>query len=321
MADKNSEKTKKTEAPDSANSIEGLLRSQLSNIIAMVARKINIAQLAAASGNIRDIDIDKIVLGEAKIDKVTLQGTTAGIHSGSAFLQNVKIILELKLTLDWWVDVWVYDDSGTESLGSMWFPIPVGNVHVPSLEDIDLTIPSLSVEDISVDIAPITNLDLGGGSFDGLDAKETTLPAAGFQLSGLGLGNFSLSNLSVPKTSTKEATIDRFQPDSDLVLPGAAVSQLQVPSAAAGNIQSGAIAIDGVATKRGVSVNFGIFGFTFWIQPVAHMSIGSMLLQDVTFSANINKVDIENVTVPIDIRGIRLKDIDLNQVDVNNISG
>ncbi|MBD3185144.1 hypothetical protein GF312_22885 [Candidatus Poribacteria bacterium] len=318
MADK---KIKKTENVMASNDLDSLLRERLSDIIAVVARKINIMQLAAASGTIRDIDIDKVVLGEAKIDKLILQNTTAGVHSGNAFLQDVKILLELKLSLDWWIDIWVYDDSGTENLGSLWFPISVGNVQVPSLENIDLTIPSLSVEDVNANIKPITNLDLGGGSFDDLDAKETTVPADGFQLSGLGLGNFNLSNVNVPRTSTKEAKIERFQPNSDLVLPGAAVSQLQVPAASADNIQSDAILIDGVATKRGISVNFGIFGFTFWVQPVAHMSIGSMLLQDVTLSANIDQAMIESISVPIDIRGIVLKDVELRQINVNNISG
>lgn len=300
---------------------EDLLKGRLPDIIASVSRKINIAQLAAGSGTIRDIDIDKVVLGEAHIDKVILEGTKAGIHSGSAFLQNVRVLLELKLSLDWWVDVWVYEDSGTESLGSMSFRLPIGNVQVPSLEDIDLSIPSLSVDNLSADISPISNLDLKGGTFNELDARETKLPASGFQLNGLGLGNFSLSGVQVPKTTTKEATIDRFRPNSDITLPGAQISQIQIPSAVAGTIQSGPIDVDGVATRRGVGVNFGIFGVTFWVQPVAHINIDSLTLQDVSLSAAINQAKIENVTIPVDIRGIKLKDIEINQVEINNITG
>ena len=321
MEKKGVRKGERAEGPDMKKSVEAYLQSQLPGIFRALARKITIPQLIAASGSISDIDINKIILGEAKIDKVTLQDTSATVQSGSAYLQNVRINLELKFTLDWWVDIWVYSDSGTEDLGSIWFPVSIGDVRVPSLEDIHLSIPSMTTQNIKANMPPISNLDLKAGNFTNLQATETTIPADGFQLSGLGLGNFSLSNLQVPKTFTREASLQQFQPQAELVLPSAQMTQVSIPSASANNIQSNAIALDGVASKRGLSISFGIFGVTIWVQPVAHMSIGSMVLSDVKISALVNQARIENVRIPVDIRGISLKGIEIRELNINNMQG
>ena len=68
------------------------------------------------------------------------------MHAGSAFLENVRILLELRLSVDWWYDIWVWDDHGTQGLGSLSFAIGIGNVAVPSLHDINLAVPQATVD-------------------------------------------------------------------------------------------------------------------------------------------------------------------------------
>ena len=91
---------------------------------------------------------------------------------------------ERRLSVDWWYDIWVWDDSGSQGLGSLSFAIGIGNVAVPLLRDIDLAIPRATVTDASLNVAPIQNLDLAG-RLRGLRIDDTQLPASGFGLSGL----------------------------------------------------------------------------------------------------------------------------------------
>jgi len=99
------------------------------------------------------------------------------------------------------------------------------------------------------------------------------------------------------------------------------VGQIKFPSSNVANIQTTAgVAFQGIASRRGVGANLGIFGFTFWITPVAYINIGSMLLSNVSISGAVNSASVQNVSVPVDIQGINLKTIDILQLDVNSIS-
>lgn len=296
------------------------LLARLQAVVQGVARKINITKLAAASGAIRNLEVDRIVLGDATIEQLILQNTSATLHSGKAYLSNVRTVLELRFTLDWWVDVWVYSDSGTENLGSMYFNVNVGDIQVPSLQNINMAIPTITVNGVHATIPPITNLDLGGAALSNITVLNTVAPSDGFQVNGLGVGSMTLSEVDIPKTSTSQATVDQFVPNSQLLLPTASVNNLQAPSTAAGNIQSGNILMDAVTDKRGIPLNFGIFGLTIWVQPVAHMNIQAMVLQNVGLSATVGQGIIKNVRVPLDVQGVKINGIDLGGVQVAGVS-
>jgi hypothetical protein len=307
--------------PQLSPQVTAALQQHLPIVLAGLTRKINIAQVLAAAGQITDIEVDKIVLGSAHIGQLTLNGTSLNLSSGSAFLRNVRIVLELQFSLDWWYDIGIAHGSGTDNLGSVSFGINVGDVLVPSLNNIPLTIPNLTATNVAADIAPITNLDLAGGGFTGLNAMNATIPADGFQLSGLGVGSVSISNGQVPRTLVEKVSIQDFKPNGNIVVPSLQLGPVQLPSANAGDIRTGAaIAFDGIASKRGLSANLGIFGITIWVTPIAHISIGSLDLQGVSIAGSVNQATVLNVSVPIDIRGINLKTINIGQIDVNNIT-
>lgn len=309
------------EKADVLKNVESVLEARLPGIFRQLGRQIGVSQLLVKSGLFRDLDIDKVILGQAHIDKLVLQSASASLHSANAFLQDVRISLEIKLTVDWFIDLAVFSDSGTENLGSLFFNIPVGNVQIPSLSNIDLTIPTVTVENVNANITPIVNLDLNGGQFEKATASQTVVPSDGFQLNGLSLGNFTLSSLQVPGVSTSEAKVQRFLPNRDIVIPGAQLSQLSVPNTTVNNIQSNNIAFDGIASRRGLGFDIGFLGVTVFVTPIAHMLIGSMLFQDVNLSATVNQARIENIQVPVDIRGITIKGIELVDVNVKDISG
>jgi hypothetical protein len=75
-------------------------------------RSIDVAQLLVGSGTLGSLHVQDLTVGAATVDRLVIQGISAGIHSGSAFLQNVRFLLELRLSVHWWYDVGLWSDSG-----------------------------------------------------------------------------------------------------------------------------------------------------------------------------------------------------------------
>ncbi len=293
------------------------------DVIAQALRTIDIAQIGAVSGTAGSLGVDRIELGEAVIDRLVIQGVHASIQAGTTLLQDVRFVLELRLSVDWWYDFgWLGSGGGTVGLPSISFGLTLGNVLVPSLDDINLSVPSVTVNDAGAVIAPVTNLNLGGAQFHDLRVDDTQLPSAGFGLSGMQLGAVSVDNVGFPAASSRRLSIGDFTPDSPLRLPAAEVTGIEIPSAQIPNVVSqGAVDIENAqATRRGVRLSLGLFGFTFWVQPVFDIHIGQLTLTDVTAAASIDRLRLEDVSAPITVRGVKMGDLQLEQLTVNQIS-
>jgi len=296
------------------------LRQHLPQLFDALVKKINIAQILAESGTVGNVSVGEVAVGNVVVDALTLHNTTANLKSGNAFLENVGMTIELRFKLHWWFDIGIYSDSGDEDLGSLSFSMNVGNVAVPSLADIHMTIPTVTVNNVAAQVNALKNLDLGGAAFNKLKVLKTTLPAAGFGLTGMALGSLGLSGLGVPDVASDQASIDGFKPNQTVVLPGASIGSVAIPSTSIPDVQSGAFGIDAQATSRGLKVDFGIFGFTFWVTPIVHMHIGSMTLHDLGLSANVGSIDVQNIHVPLDVKGITLKTLKLHNLTVTDVS-
>jgi hypothetical protein len=296
------------------------LKQHLPQLFDALAKKINIAQILAESGTVGKVTVDRVSVGNVLVQSLTLKNTQANLASGNAYLEDVGMTLELRFKLHWWFDIEIYSDSGDEDLGSLWFSMHVGNVAVPSLANIQMNIPTVTVNNVGAQVNPLQNLDLGAAAFQKLAIKKSTLPTAGFTLSGLALGSLNLSGLGVPAMQSNEVTIQAFKPNQTVVIPSASLGNISIPSTAIPDVKSGGIDIDAVASSRGLKVDFGIFGFTFLVTPVVHMDIGSMTLHDLGLSASVENIDVANVHVPLDVKGITLKTLHLDDLTVNDVS-
>jgi hypothetical protein len=288
-----------------------------------MSQTINIATVTAASGTLADIKIGKIVLGGLTIGQLSLQGTAVDIKSGSAYLTSVQILITLDFTFDWWYNIGFFSGSGSDNLGSLGpIPLDLGDVSIPALSNIPLNIPNIVFSNITAAVAPFTSVDLGGANFTGLTATTIVVPKSGFTLTGLGLGNVSVSSVTVPEATVAQVSVTDFQPKASIVLPSATLGPLNLPSGSASDIQTtAAINIpDATATSRGLSINLGVFGGTIWVTPVAQVSIGSLVLHGVTLSASVAQAVLANIGVTVDVQGIDLSTVDISQVDVSNIT-
>lgn len=289
----------------------------------LVTHTISVAQLQVASGQIGDIEIDKIAPGQAQVGRLTLGGTSLTINSGSAFLHNVRFLLQLQFTLGYWYNLgFGISGSGSDDLGTIAIPFNVGNVLVPTLNNIALGIPSLSATNVTAGIAPIVNLALGGGGFTGVEADAVTIPSGGFQLGGLGLGAVSIASVQVPDALVGKVSIADFTPTGNIVVPSVQLNNIELPSASAADIQSTApIAINNIeASAQGISADFGIFGVSIMVTPIINTFIGSLELTGVSIAGSVAQAEIQNISVPIVISGINLKTITIGAIDVSNIT-
>jgi hypothetical protein len=296
------------------------LRQNLPQLFDALVKKINVAQILAQSGTVGNVTVGEVTVGNVVVDSLTLHNTQANLTSGNAYLENVAMTIELRFKLHWWFDIGIYSDSGDEDLGSLSFGMNVGNVAVPSLANIQMTIPTVTVNNVAAEVNALQNLDLGGASFSKLKVTKTTLPTAGFSLSGMALGGLNLSGLGVPSVASEQASIDEFKPNQTVVLPGASLDAVAIPSTSIPDVQSGAFGLDAQASSRGLKVDFGIFGFTFWVTPIVHMHVGAMTLHDLGLSANVGSIAVQNVHVPLDVKGITLKTLKLDNLTVTDVT-
>lgn len=293
-------------------------------LVTQAMRTIDIAQVLAASGTIGSLKVGQIQLGEAVIDRLVIRDLTTGIHSGRALFDNVRTVTRVQVIVDWWYDVFLDEGSGRETLTSPLIPLEVGNLMVPSLQDINLSVPALTVEGAQATVAPIANLDLGAARFADVKVNGTSLPAAGFGLSGLELGTLTLSDLGVPATLTRSVSLGEFRPDAPIRLPAVEVTGVKVPAAEAPSIRSNSpVNVFGLQPQNPYPVgglDFGIFGFSIGVRPIIDLQIGVLTLDEVTLRAEIGGLRVEGVTTPVTVRDVQLGDVALQQVTVKQIT-
>ncbi|MCK9294799.1 MAG: hypothetical protein M0P70_06910 [Desulfobulbaceae bacterium] len=315
------ENIKTTESQPAAQELTAALQKSVGPILAQLFKKIKINQVRAESGSIADLDVDKVILGDATINKIILTGTSAKLKGAQAFLQNVRMVLQLKFTLQWKVDLgWLGSWDGTNDLGSLPFGMDLGNISIPSLANIDMNIPSMSVDNVKAQLSPINNLDLAGARIKKISARETEIPAEAFGLSGIGIGSASIKNLSVPKTATEAVSIEEFTPNAAVVLPGVELANVQIPSARVDNVNTGGFNFMAQASSRSIGADLGILAIKLIVTPIVHMDVGTMTIQDVVLAATASKLQVQDIQLPVTIRGINLKNMVLQTVDIGEIA-
>jgi len=294
----------------------------LADLVATALRSVDISQVFLGGGTIGSLRVQDIGIGAATVDRLVVQGITAGVHSGSAFLQNVRILLELRLSVHWWYDVGLWSDSGDQGLGSLSFALGIGNVAVPSLSDINLAVPSATVTGASLNVAPVQNLDLGSAALRDVRVDDVKLPASGFGLEGLQLGAVTIASVGAPDATARSLSVAELAPSGALRLPAVEVGNIRVPAAQVPNITSqGAVDIaNAQATRRGVELDLGVIGFTFWVAPVVDIHIGTLILSNVSLSAAIDRLRVEGVSLPVTVHGVSAGDLRFEQLTVNQIS-
>lgn len=294
---------------------------RLGMAIGQTYKKVRIDQVNIQSGATTNIDIDKILLGTATINHIKINGLSADLRNGEAFLKDVRTVIELNFSIEWKIDLgFIGSWSGNDALGSISIPFTVGNLSIPALNDIQLYIPTIDIPGINALMAPIDNLHLGNTKITGIAASATELPNLGFALNGLGVGSASVTGINIPNTNTKKATIQDVSPENHILLPQASLRELEIPETRVQDIASPAFGTTVVASDRKLTADFGILAVTIKVTPTVHLNVGSMTISDVDLYAMANEVNLENISLPVSVRGIKIDNIDLKEINVNQIT-
>ncbi len=297
--------------------------SLASALAAAVMKRIELPTFTAASGSAAAVHIGEIRLENASVDRVDIQNVATRFRTGAISLDNARAIVAIRVFFDWWYDVWVDSDSGSTTLGTFDFPFDIGDIDIPSLNNISLEVPSASLRDIIAAVHPVRDLDLGGATFGPLELDDTLLPSAGFGLGGLSLGAVNLTDVRLPGSSTSRVTLGAFTPNGPLVLPSLRIDGVELPTASAPRISSeGLIAVrHAVASERKLpGVSFGIFGFTLGMQPTLDIFIEALTIRDLAASAMIERIDLRDVRASVALRDLELSRVNLERLHVDRLA-
>jgi hypothetical protein len=297
----------------------------LEQLVTATLRRVRIERVTTDAGRAGSVQVDRIEVGDATIDQVTIQDFAAGLHGGSALLRNVRAILELHFQVRWRYDLkWFGSDSGTKTLGSKAKPIPLHDIRLPMLQDIGFEVAETAADDIKATVQPVTGVALGSASFQDLAIDETRLPSDGFGVTGLDFGSVEIESFSAPAADSRQLTVGRFQPEAPLQLPDVEVRGLTLPEVDVPEAGSaGAVSLMDIQPEDFEAPVFKIgdlFEAIFVATPVLHLQIGELVLSGLKASASIGAVQVKGLRTPVAVQGIRLGDLTLGQLSADQIS-
>ena len=311
--------------PPTGQSAPAIDQGLLDQLEAALRRRITVDRIGTAGGRAESVHIDRIAVGEASIDQVTIEDLAARLRCGSAILRNVRAILELHFEVHWSYDLkWFGSDSGVKTLGSKAKPIPLHDIRIPMLRDIAFDIPAATVTDVSATVLPVTEVALGGAAFEGLAIDDTRLPSDGFQIAGLDFASLEIESFAAPAADSRQLTIARFAPDAPLHLPDIGLGAIQLPEVDVPDVASPEpVTLMDIQPETFEAPVFKIgdlFKAIFVATPVLHLQIGELVLSELSATASIGGVQIQGVSTPVSVEGVRLGELRLDGLRVDRIA-
>lgn len=285
-------------------------------LIAPALKRVDVARIFARSGAAGRVSVDRVTLGRATIDRLNVEGVNATLEAGRTLLEDFRMILRITIGIRFRVF-----GIGRERSVTLGFPVDVGDVAIPRLENIAVEVPSAVVAGTRVDIHPVDDLDLGSARFEALSIESTALPAAGFALDGIELGEVRVEGVEVTATYTEGVSIGSFAPDRPLRLPGTVVSDIQLPLVEVPRVSSSApIAVRNITPpERSATVDLILLSITLFVRPTVDVQIAALTINDIDATSRINRITLENISSPVTITGLRLGELELREVQVNQV--
>ncbi|MEE3320791.1 MAG: hypothetical protein VX258_08875 [Pseudomonadota bacterium] len=297
------------------------LLTRLGLLGAQVSRKIAIDQVSVDNGTLNNLKVEKVNLGSASIGSLKVQNGSASVNNANAVLNQVRSILELGFHLDWEIDLgWIGSWDGSENMGSLDIPVDLGTITVPDLGDIDLQIPSIDIPGLVAEMKPIDQLDLGNLDLSGVRLDKLSLPSAGLSITGMGVGDLTLSSVTVPSADGEAMRVNRAAPTGKLNLPGASLENVAIPAVNMPAATSGSFSADATASDKSLGIDIGLLKVSIRVTPTVHLDVGSMTLSDAQLAADLGKVSLDDISLPVSLEGISGGELGLNSISVNKLT-
>jgi hypothetical protein len=282
---------------------------------------VNVPDLTVQQAGLQTIDIGKVTIGPISVGDLVVTNTEFSMNAGHGVVKNMDIDVTLSLALEWWVGfdinkiVHVHEHH-TTPLGSVHLNMPPVDVTLNSLSNIHVNIPRLTAQNLSVQANPV-GLQLHNASADQIEAKNTSLPSAGFSIAGLMLASIQGNTVSIPAAKLDQATIGHLHGDP-VNVAAFTLQNVNLPAAQAPTITNTA-PLD-VPTTLTLSnppgFDAGLLKVVLRITASAVAHIPFLEISDVSANATVGQVELHNVGLPYDVLNLTLSQVGINTIGI-----
>jgi hypothetical protein len=271
---------------------------------------------------IGQISIGHLNAGPVQIGRLVLNDTRTSVRTGVAAFRNLRVQLQLELTIRWEVRVdfgflektW----NGTIAIGKQTPTIAVGDLALPGLQRLDLALASLSVDQKQAQVGPLRDLTLGGATAEQVRITDLVVPVQDFTISGLGVGGISLEGLGLPTASARATAIARLQGQA-LPLGTVTLPAVELPAAGAGQVVGAGLDTTAVANPIDFIADTGLLDVTLEVVPGSRLLADELVLDGVDVGLAVGSIELHDVVLPYEVLDLTLSQIGVQTVDVPKI--
>ena len=282
-----------------------------------------IPQATIQKAGLNAISVGQVGVGPISIGQLVLTDLQVNTAADGAFLKNVVVTLTYTMSLDWHLHIELpghtIDDSGTEDLDSPQFIVGLGDIRIPGLQNIGISIDSLALNQVAATSNPVSNVTLGSALAEQIEAKNVLLPAHGFTLVGLGLGGLDIAGLGAPAASVDSVTIDRVHAEST-PFGQMTLANLALPSASVADITGDGVDVVGTPRPKAFHLDLGCLDLTLKVNPRAEAHIDQVVIQNVKANTSIGKLEFNNIQAPFELLNLTLSQIGIDTVSLPTVS-
>lgn len=285
--------------------------------------KATVPKTQIARVSVQQLDIGQISAGPLSIGTLVLDDLHVGLSTGAARLQNLRVSVMLRFTLDWEVGVtipWVgtFGWNGTIDFGSQSATVPLGNVNVPGLQSLSIDAGTLSINNVTAAIDAIRNLRLGGLVAEQIRANNMEAPTPGFTLAGIALSKARIEGIAMPAAKATDSTVARIHGEA-VPVGGLTVPNFSLPQAALGQISSQALDVAATTNPFVFNADAGVLKAKLNVTPGARMQADELRIANVRASASIGAIQLQNVVFPYDVLDVKLSQLGIETIEIPKV--
>jgi hypothetical protein len=272
---------------------------------------------------INSIAVGQVAIGPIRIGQLTVRNLNLRMSTGAIELRNFRVTVSLRLALVWKVCVGIpFDGSrcwdGTINLGEPSVTVPLGDVSIPGLQTFDINMGQLSLANVTATSSPLNNLRIGTAVAEQIRARNTTVPAQGFQIAGLGLNAVRMDGVGVPAVRVDEVAVGRVSGEA-LPLGGMTLANLALPATAVGDIVSTALDVRATAARHDIVADAGLLEITLQITPTARARMDRFSISGLNASGSIGSIELRDAVAPYELLNLTLSQIGIESIDIPTI--
>jgi len=284
----------------------------------------NVPLTSVQQATLQSINIGQAIIGPITVGTLVLHNAELTM-SAAAEVQNMSATVTLHIVLAWQVHVslpWPFSDinvGDTYDLGSPSFSLPVGNVSIPNLTNIQLNIPTLTANNMAISASP-TTAQATNAVAESIQANKATVPAAGFTLTGLTLGPMQGSALQLPAGAVGGVTIGHVHGDP-VDVPAITLNNLSLPSVTMPSATTSApLSVPANLSPEPLGFDAGILKVTLTITPSVVAHIQQLELTNANAKATVSQVVVSDVTLPYNVFNLTLSQLGVDTINVPTFS-